>query len=228
MYVPNYVPEPIEIPGNVTEEPYLVRLAFVRRVAILHFASLLVVFGIAYSPWAPSREVSLWALGVTLITLAIQRVMLRRGSVESRASTFLLGPLLLVTGFALHHVQIAGYSLWTVLIGPGCALIYSLLCGRDFSFVGQFLLSLIASSTAIAALAVGAPTSLADSRFALIANSAYLLFWVYDLASLLARRRLGEELAAVVDLYRDALNFFGYFVRCIGHWRKHRIWIAPR
>jgi hypothetical protein len=50
---------------------------------------------------------------------------------------------------------------------------------------------------------------------------------VYDNASLLARRRLGEELGAVVDLYRDVLNVFGWVVRVLAHWRKHRIWNIP-
>ena len=52
----------------------------------------------------------------------------------------------------------------------------------------------------------------------------FVIYWVYDLASLLARRRQGEELAAVVDLYRDVFNFFGYAVRMIKHWQKHKIW----
>ena len=55
-------------------------------------------------------------------------------------------------------------------------------------------------------------------------NAIYLTFYVYDLASLLARRRIGEEWAAVVDLYRDVLNVFGWIVRVFAHWRKHKIW----
>jgi len=228
MYVPNYVPDPIEIPGNVTEEDYETRLAFVKRVAVLHFASLLVVGAVAYGPYAPPQDASWWLLGITLVALAIIRVSLRKGRTEAKVSSLLLAPLLVVVGFVLHHAQTDGRPIWTMSIGPGCALIYALLCGRDYSFVGQYLLSLIASSTAIAALAVAAPASVSDARFALIANGVYLSYYVYDLASLLARRRLREELAAVVDLYRDVLNIFGYIVRCIGHWRKHRIWLNPR
>jgi len=228
MYVPNYVPDPIEIPGNVTEEPYRARLGFVKRVSLLHFLSLLVVGTIAYAPYAPERRVAFWSLGVFLVALAVIRVALRKGRTEARVSGILLLPLLTVVGFALNHVRQDGWPIWTVIIGPGCAIIYATLCGRDYSFVGQYLLSLIASSTAIAALAVAAPSTLADARFALIANGLYLSYYVYDLASLLARRRLREEFAAVVDLYRDVLNIFGYIVRCIGHWRKHRIWVIPR
>lgn len=228
MYVPNYIPDPIEIPGNVTEEPYLVRLGFIRRVSALHFASLLVVLAIAYGPYAPARETTWWMLGGLILSLAIIRVALRRSRMEAKVSGWLIVLLLPVVGFGLNHVQHEGRPIWTVIMGPGCALIYALLCGKDHSFVGQYLLSLIVSSTAIAALAVAAPETLASARFALIANAAYLSYFVYDLASLLARRRLREELAAVVDLYRDVLNIFGYIVRCISHWRKHRIWVLPR
>jgi FtsH-binding integral membrane protein len=94
----------------------------------------------------------------------------------------------------------------------------------DFSFVGQFVLSLIASTVilAVAALALGIEP--AKAGFLLGANAIYLFYLVYDSASLLARRRLGEEIAAVVDLYRDVFNVFGYLVRVARHWRKHRIW----
>lgn len=228
MYVPNYVPDPIEIPGNVTEEPYRVRVAYIKRVAVLHFVSLLIVQAIAYAPALLPKHLSWWPLAVLILGLAVLRVALRRGPREAGVSSLLLLPVLVAAGIALHPVQATGFPLWTVLLGPGCGLIYAMLCGRDFSFLGQYLLSLIASNTAIAALWVGAPGTVEGARYALIANTAYLSYWVYDLASLLARRRTGEELAAVVDLYRDVLNFFGYLARCLGHWRKHRIWVLPR
>lgn len=228
MYVPNYIPDPIEIPGNVTQEPYLVRLQFVKRVAAMHCASLVLVMAIAYNSIALPAKYSWWPLATLILGLAVVRIMLRRGPREATVSTWLLAPLLLAVGLALNPVQAQGYPLWMAVIGPACALIYAVLCGRDFSFLGQYLLSLIASSTLIAALSVGAAVSVADARFGLILNAAYLTYWVYDLASLLARRRLREELAAVVDLYRDVLNIFGYVARCIGHWRKHRIWVLPR
>lgn len=228
MYVPNYIPDPIEIPGNVTEEPYLARVGFIKRVAALHCVTLLIVGALAYSPISLPAPNAWWPLAILILALAAIRVALRRGPREAAVSSWLLVPLLFAVGVALHPVQESGWPLWTMILGPGFALLYCTLCGRDFSFMGQYLLSLIASSTTIAALAVAAPEMIAEARYALIANAAYLTYWVYDLASLLARRRLGEEFAAVVDLYRDVLNIFGYVARCIGHWRKHRIWVLPR
>ncbi len=228
MYVPNYIPDPIEISGNVTQQPYMVRLDFIKRVASFHCLSLLVVLGFSYSPIALPAKYSWVPLAGLILALAMVRILLRRTPKEALVSTILLPVLLVSVGLALNPLQHAGWPIWLASFGPYFALIYAMLCGRDFSFLGQYFLSLIASSTLIAALSVGAAISREDSQFGLIANAAYLTYWVYDLASLLARRRLGEELAAVVDLYRDVLNIFGYVFRCIGHWRKHRIWVLPK
>ncbi|HCD99673.1 MAG TPA: hypothetical protein DER07_01365, partial [Armatimonadetes bacterium] len=73
-------------------------------------------------------------------------------------------------------------------------------------------------------LGVAPPASL----WGLAANAAYLFFLVYDLAAVLTRRLPKEEWGAVVDLYRDALNFLTYSVRVVRHWRKHRIWSATK
>jgi hypothetical protein len=54
------------------------------------------------------------------------------------------------------------------------------------------------------------------------AGLGYVLFFVYDLAALLSRRRLREVPAAVADLYRDLLNFITYSVRIVLHWRRFR------
>jgi hypothetical protein len=228
MYVPNYIPDPIEIPGNVSEELYASRLTFIRSVQILHFGSFLVIGLVSCIPWKPPFQATLLGFGIILGSLVVVRVAFRKARTEAVFSTSLLLPLLVSLGFLVQHFQARGYPIWAVVFGPGFALIYALLCGRDHSFVGQFMLSLIASSTAIAALSVAAPTTLLDARFALIANAIYLGYFVYDLASLLARRRSHEKLAAVVDLYRDVLNIFGYLVRCVRHWRKHRIFVIPR
>jgi hypothetical protein len=227
MYVPNYVPEPLEVPDNVTEQPYGVRLQYVRRVSILHFASLLLVGAIAYSG-VPMLALPMAAafLGGFVLLLCLLRIAIRGSKVEAMVSAGFLPVLLAFLGMVVHGVESRGLPAWTVILGPGFALIYTLLCGRDFSFVGQYLLSLIGSSVAIATLADFAPLSREQAVFALAANAGYLSYYVYDLASLLARRRLGEELGAVVDLYRDILNVFGYLVRMVRHWRRHKIWVA--
>jgi hypothetical protein len=114
-----------------------------------------------------------------------------------------------------------------VLCGGGSVLIYALACGRDFSFVGCFFTSWIISTVGIFGIFTGLKLSSEVVTKAMIVNFVYLAYSTYDLASLLARRRKGEALAAVVDLYRDVFNFIGYFWRCLHHWKKHKIWAIP-
>ncbi len=228
MYVPNYVPEPLEVPGNVTLAPHPVRLAFIRRVTVLHAASLCLVAAVAWLPMRNERPVSLAALlGVLagyLLLLDFVRVRLRGKPQEAFASVALAAPLTLAAGFAARAAVLEGIPAWAILVGPAFALAYTLLCGRDYSFVGCGLLSLIGSSVILAGLAVQTDMGHPAAAWALGLNAAYLVYFVYDLASLMSRRRRGEEMAAVVDLYRDVFNVFGYVPRVVSHWRRHRIW----
>jgi hypothetical protein len=56
----------------------------------------------------------------------------------------------------------------------------------------------------------------------ILAAIGYICYFVYDLSMLVKRRRMGEEVAAVADLYRDLINFVTYSVRVYFHWRKFR------
>jgi FtsH-binding integral membrane protein len=125
---------------------------------------------------------------------------------------------------ALLH---AGYPVWAPLTGIAATAAYTGLCGRDFSFVGQYLLSLIASSVSLAVLAPILHQTPGQAAWAMGADAIYLTFFCYDLASLMSRRRANESLAAAVDLYRDVFNVLGWIVRCIRHWKRHRIWTVP-
>lgn len=225
MYVPNYIPAPIEVPGNVTEERYGVRLRYIRRVAALHFLSLAVIGGLSTLNLPLIRvDLGLIELGLLLLLLSLVRITTRATRNDLIISASLLPVLLCSIAVLVRTLNQSGWPVWGVAVGAACSVIYGLCCGRDFSFVGQFCMSLIASSVllAIAAISLGMPPH--EAAFLLGANAVYLFYLVYDSASLLARRRLGEEAAAVVDLYRDIFNFFGYFVRVARHWRKHRIW----
>lgn len=228
MYVHNYVPDPVEVPGNVTVEPYAERLAFIRRVTALHAVSVCAIAGVALSPitvLTPSHALAYVFL--LLLSLCILRIVFRGTKTEAMVSLTLLPIVVVVFGMASASLLIAGFPVWSACIGLGCGLTYTMLCGRDFSFVGQFSLSLIASSAIVSIGAIVLSLDPMHAAKALAWNAGYLLFYVYDLASLLARRRKGEELAAVVDLYRDVLNVFGWMVRVLAHWRKHRIWTLP-
>ena len=227
MQVPNYIPEPLEVPGNITQAPYAARLRFIRKVALMHLGSILVVAALASAPLPhyPLRQSSILLLAC-LLALNIVRIVWRGTRSEPAISVALMPVLAITLAIFARGLEFAGIPPWPVAVASVCATLYAVLCGRDFSFVGQFLLSLIASSVVVAALCRSVELTPGKAEIALAVNAGYLFYLVYDSASLMARRRQGEELAAVVDLYRDVLNVFGWVVRCIHHWRKHKIWVA--
>lgn len=226
MVVPNYVPEPIEIPDNVTEQAYPARLKFIRRMQGLQVISVAVIAGLATMSWIP--VIPIINIGITLlallIVLCLVRIALRSTRKEAPSSCAFLPILIAVLVIAAKSIAAAGFPIWSVMFGLGFAYIYTILCGRDFSFVGQIVLSLIASSVALAALSLAMGHQGLYAGEALAWNAVALTYFVYDGASLLSRRRVGEEMAAVIDLYRDVLNLFGYVPRVVHHWHKHRIW----
>lgn len=229
MIVPNYIPDPLEVPKNVTEERQYVRVAYVRRVTLLHGAGLLAMTGLTYLPWPRlGLAVPLVLLAAILVVLDLWRIGRRGLPVEAAVSAWAL-PLVLASGaWVAATGRDLGWPVGAPLAGVLCATVYTMLCGRDFSFVGCAFLALIVSSVSIAGICLRFGLNASEAGVALGANALYLLYFQYDLASLLARRRLGEEWAAVVDLYRDVFNFFGYALRVLRHWQKHRIWEIPR
>jgi hypothetical protein len=197
-------------------------------VVWLHTFSLLVVTAFSFGPGKnlPTRSIGL-VLIAALILLDLLRIRLRGKPLEAKLSSFFLLPMLALAGWSAADLSRHGWPSWAVLCGGMAVLVYTMICGRDFSFVGCFALSLLVSSISIFGITVSLNLPSEVASRALLLNLIYLCYSVYDLASLLARRRENEQLAAVVDLYRDFFNFLGYFWRCLNHWKKHKIWVLP-
>lgn len=227
MYVPSYAPEPIEITGSVAEEKWPVIVGFVRRVSLLYLATLALAISLSSAPFTPMPlSASLPLLLATLVGLSIMRKFGKGKSWEPGLSG-LLAPLLFfslgLVGKELRHLNV---PVWAMFSGPAVATVYVMIARRDLSFLGMFLFGLAGSSALIFYYCqVAGEGRLLTS---LLANGAFLFYFVYDLAALLTRRRLGEELGAVIDLYRDVLNVFSYPFRVWRHWREHRIWAIPK
>jgi hypothetical protein len=229
MIVPNYIPDPMEVPGNVTQEPYLFRVAYIRRVTLLHLATLGFVALLSTHAWPRMAMGSaLGMLALVLVILDFWRIAARGSRTEAVVSSAFLPTIVAFLAWAACEGARRDWPVWAPLGGVIAATAYTLLCGRDYSFMGCLFLAWIASSVGIAALALKLNLDVPQAAAALVANTVYLIYFQYDLASLLSRRRRGEEWAAVVDLHRDVFNVFGYLVRCVRHWRKHRIWEIAR
>jgi FtsH-binding integral membrane protein len=224
MYVPNFIPEALEIPGSVTQQPYRARVRFIKRVNAYHALSVLAVVFLAIQPLPDvGVAMSLIVLALCLLVLSAVRTLERGRTKEALISTLLIPAALLGVALVVRSLQAAGFPVWATSAGVSGALLYSLLCGRDFSFVGQYMLALIASSVGLAAWAVHLELDGPQAAMALGWNALFLSYLVYDTASLLARRRIGEEWAAVADLYRDVFNFLGFGIQMVRHWRRHKI-----
>ncbi len=222
MNVPPFIPPQIEISGNVAEERYLVRTVFVKRVTGLHTAFCGIILGVALFEWPPAEPVA----GLILTVVALLALSLVRGLAKGWRHEQVLSSVCvpaLVAGIAIL-IRVAPVPFWVFGVAPLSMLAYTLFCGRDLSFLGMLVMgSLAVVASMVAGWGFGElSASLAFEAGAVLI--AYLLFFVYDLAALQTRRRSGEEFGAVLDLFRDVLNFTTYPIRVINHWRRHRIW----
>lgn len=224
VYVPNYVPEPEEIPGNLTKEPYARRVQYIRHVLYKFIGSVAMIVGVGL---LVPRNLPVWPItGFMLIVLLLVsgiRTVLRGTNLEPKLTTWCLPIVVVAVAVTSRAWTAAAFPAWSILAGIACFGIYATICGRDFSFVGGYALSIIASSVFIAGVMVEEGMSSQRSTEALLWNAFGLFYLVYDLAAMLSRRKRNESWASVVDLYRDIFNFVGYFPRVVIHWNRHRI-----
>ncbi len=223
MQIQPYFPEPVVVSRNVAAERYMVTLGFIRRVMLGHFVSVACVAA------AAMRLEPLFDLGTNvtvffacLFALTVARRVLCGGLADNLASFLLLLPTVWSLAAIVRTAYDAGHPVWIVGLCYVAASLYGAFCGRDFSFVGQFVITTFTTLAIIGATGLGGLASWPEAAFWGCAGLGFVLYYVYDLAALLSRRRLGEETAATADLYRDLLNFITYSVRIVLHWRRFR------
>lgn len=221
MFVPSYVPQPIIISDNVSLENYMVRLGFIRRVLTVFLGSLLVIGGISKLPVDLPAESTAASSVAILLGMILVRRLARGRWMEVVISTGMLLAFLVSAGLLARAASQMGIAMWPPLVTVAIAWAYAMVCGRDLSFITLFFLPLAVSSMIwVAAILLGLCPGWSVS-WALLANTAILFYVVYDLSMLLRRRRLGEEMGAVADLYRDMLNFTTYYFRVKSHWKRY-------
>lgn len=213
------------MPGNVTQEPYAKRLLFIRETFYRFCLWVLVIALVAWVIPAESvREPKFlfgWLGSLALVSLV--RTLGRGRAWEVRTAPIQALICMGTTSVAARSATALSFPAWSVLAGIGCFALYAMLCGRDFSFVGGYVLALIASSTIIAFVMVEEALTSVQSWQAILWNGCALMYLVYDLAALMSRRKINEVTAASVDLFRDVFNLFGWVPRVIMHWYRHRI-----
>lgn len=229
MNVPPYMPEPIEIPGNVSEEHRSVCLAFVRKTALYYTLSVVLISAVGCYPRQHyPLEISISIFVGMLLLLSLIRGVEKGRPLDVWLSVLCLPFLIVSVGDMARAMWAAGWPIWALPIGIAYCLAYTYLSGRDHSFVGEYCIVLAASSVTIAFVAPQLHPDNPNIWLAILGNAVFLFYYVYDSAALLTRRRKGEELAAVADLYRDLLNCLTYSVRVYLHWRKYNIWSWPK
>lgn len=221
LQIQPYFPEPLTVNKSVASERYVVRLSFIRAVLAGHVISVVAISSVAMifeHRLAVGTLVGVFLGGLLMLTLV--RWRFRGRSLDGVISLFLLVPVLWSAGCFLRTLGEGGEPVWILASGYVALVTYGALCGRDYSFVGQFVLATTALTVAVSiGMAVGG-LSLPQGISWWLLTEAFLLYVVYDLAALLSRRRLGEETASVADLYRDLLNFTTYAFRIVLHWRR--------
>ncbi len=220
MLIPPYFPEPLVVPENAADAPYDARLNFIRRVIWLHAIS--VVASVAASlyltiPLTLDQCILFW-LGC-LAGHSTLRLLFRGNPGEAIATGILTIATVSATGLLAQSLHQLGWPILGIPLGLLGATLYLLICGRDFSFVGQYVFASLFTAAACFAVEGFQPQFMPKPGAAILSGLAWLAYHVYDLAMVLKRRRLNEPLCAATDLYGDLLNFFSYSARALQHWR---------
>lgn len=218
-----YFPEPIVVSRNIGDSPYPLVVSFSKQVIGLNLVSCLLITTFAIWPVLKIDLPILWAIFFAgLISLTVVRRVLDGGATDNILSALLLLPTLVSAGEILRTYHDFGVPVLSLAAIPAWSVIYALTCGRDLSFPGFFVLSGLATvAVGVILASIGAVSwsyAMGGSGLAV----AGLAYFTYDLASILRRRRPGEEVAAAADIFRDLLNFLTYSVRVVLHWRKFR------
>jgi hypothetical protein len=206
----------------VASERYGVTLRFIRTVMAGHGLSVAGVAGAALLPPMTTTPLAARVFVAGLLALTLVRRLIKNGKADNVVSLVLLVPTLASLGCLARGAFDAGHPVWVPFFAYLLATAYASLCGRDFSFVGQFVITTFALSASLLVSGLMGQVSWPAAALWGLGSLVYVFFFVYDLAALLSRRRLDEAPAAVADLYRDLLNFLTYTVRIVLHWRRFR------
>ncbi|MBL8061282.1 MAG: hypothetical protein JNK63_11290 [Chthonomonas sp.] len=221
VFIPPYFPEPIVVPDNVADRDYDERWKFIRFVSGLFFcAGVCSILIAVFEPISMSlRDSALIFIGCLTLHQLFRALV--GGKASERWLQALLLPLtMLSTGTLARNLHDAGWPVVALGVALVGAALYTGVAGRDFSFVGQYVLAGLSTILGCIALAAWFPALMPNVWAGMALGLAGLAYLVYDFAMILKRRRNDEKLSALADLHADLLNGVTYPIRVISHWRK--------
>ncbi|MBS1712957.1 MAG: hypothetical protein JST30_01330 [Armatimonadetes bacterium] len=221
MYVPPYFPEPITVSGNVADARYRERVRFLRTVVGRHFLSVAVVA--AFGLWRPFEgTTTFWAFAFAagLVALTFVRRTASGSRWDGAVSLAVLLPVLAFAGLWLRGLDDNEFPVFSFAVVSSALGAYSLFCGQDFSYTGQFVLCNVASALFCVSMTLAGRVPGWNAAAGWAVGALYTFYYTYDLSMIVKRRRPDEAWAAVADLYRDLINFSTYPVRVFLHWRR--------
>ena len=223
-----YFPEPIEVPGAVGRGKHAEAIRFARILTGTHALTIIFTALWAFLPqvnpsvWLPDPTDGLFVFLGGLLALTVWRRAIKSPWLDAAGSTLLLVPTLAGLASMGSVGFLLGWPVWCIPAMAFLAALYSLLCGRDFNFSGQCILSLLTITVALIALAALGKIAPIEAAHGVSMSLIYGVYIAYDGAMVMRRRRNGEALASVADIYRDLLNFITYSFRIWSHWRRFR------
>jgi hypothetical protein len=233
-HIPPLFPEPITVPGNVSDAGYFTVVGFLRRTSFFHLASiaLIVLLTFLWLRLEPSElptkmgAEGTWALSIiALVALALSR----SGPVLVQTAAFILFAVSLSGLFAIwtpfvqdEFPDLAKALGWTLASAYVSLLAYNIIAVRDYSLIGCYCLVLFSTAISLIVFTIASDVWFSQALAVFVVQAGLLLYWIYDLAMVLRRRTPREFIPAALDLYRDTLNFVGFPIRVMRMPRRRR------
>ncbi|MFN7171287.1 MAG: hypothetical protein ACK4P3_00670 [Fimbriimonadaceae bacterium] len=231
LSVPPVFPEPATVAGNVADASRAVQVQFLRTTWLMILLCLAYVFSWAvfYNPPMIQGTLTYFLAVAASVVLSVLRLTPGKPVVKLVISGLIFivaGPLY---GSLLVQLEIDGMPLGLMLLfATLVAYLYAQLTGRDYSFLGQFLVSL---SAGLACFLFMERTTgdLGWHLWGPVAIWLVICFYLsYNLACVMRRRRPEEWIESALDMFRDPLNLLTYPVRVIQHWHRYPVWDPHR
>jgi len=217
-------------PQSVAYATQDVRMAFVRKVYGLFFASILTTVVTGFISWQPGilqfawdNHFILWLIGFVMIMVMSwgkNRPGLNLGLLYafSAITGFVVGPIFWVYQEMFPGVPLEAATLATTVFGGLTA--YVMMTKQDFNWLGGFLfcslLALIVGGFLMAIFHIAALSTFYSIAGVLIFSG----FVLFDTSRIMTRLSTDQAAIGALELYLDFLNLVLFIMRLLGGGRR--------